>query len=268
MPFTHRIPPLPPPPPSRQCQPPYFQVGQLVCVASPSAVITSSVVNRQYITSNGDTFYTISTIYSFQCNAASVSPGNLAAVNGYAITTKFPAGVVVQVPCSPKPGLIDCGCTASISTCGSDSVTYNSYCQSLCNYGQPSLSVACTATSGTITYSGLPVTYCAQSSYCYGRPGMAPSSGGPTGCTCPYAQWSISASEATQIIGSNSTCSMCRYANSTCNNMCMQCKTARTCIFNTCWGNCMSCSRLPCGGPQAVIGGVTYPCLSGNQACI
>ena len=247
-------------------------MGALVCVASPSAITQqTNVINRQYVSRNGDTFYTISSGFSFLCDAASIAPGNIAAVNGYPLGTMFLAGVVIQVPCAPKAGINDCGCGDSIAVCGSDSVQYNSYCYSLCNYGQPSVTQPCSTTGGKLpsNQSGvLPVSYCVQGRYCYGRAGLAPSAGGPSGCTCPYAQWSVTNNETMLILGTTGQCAQCLYANSTCNNMCMQCKQARTCIFSTCWGNCMSCSRIPCGGPKATLNGVTYNCVSTNMQCI
>lgn len=241
-----------------------------MCVASPAAIAASSnVISQQYVTRNGDDFYTISSSFSYLCTASSINPGNIAAANGYPLDTRFLAGVVLAVPCAPKAGMVDCGCLPSLTVCGTDSVQYGSYCNSLCNYGNPSVQKSCSATAGTVsTETFMSLTYCTQSTYCYGRPGMRPLAGGPTGCTCPYAIWSVSDYDTSAILGMTGQCAHCLYANTTCTNMCMQCKKARTCDFNVCWGNCMSCARVPCGGPQVKMGNTTLPCLSNNQKCI
>ena len=245
-------------------------MGQLVCIDSPQAasLAQSDVLNMYYTTQVGDTFYSVSSYYSFQCSASTTSPGNLATVNGYNVSTVFLAGVQLQIPCVARTGIVDCGCTASISSCGTDSISYNSYCTAACNYATPQATASlCPSNpaSGTTT--------CEESGPCNGRAGLKPNMASPPPCTCPYAQWPPPLTDATQMFG-NIPCAQCLFSNQTCTNMCQAevslCKQLRSCIgnFTSCWSNCMSCSVKPCGGPQLLSGGVPLACLSTPLYCV
>ncbi|CAI5489205.1 unnamed protein product [Closterium sp. Naga37s-1] len=174
----HRQPPylfLPCHFPSPQCQAPYLVVGQQVCIDSPLLTTMQRNPNANYsiytVRAN-DTLSTISTQYLTRCTPLSVSPAAIAAQNFIADpSAPLPVGTNLIIPCIGGVGMIDGGCATSLTVCGSDFVSYPSYCHAAVNYG---LSI----------YQNGPCDKCGAA--CPGRMGLAPASGfGCTQAICP-----------------------------------------------------------------------------------
>ncbi|CAI5995010.1 unnamed protein product [Closterium sp. NIES-64] len=151
---------------SPQCQAPYLVVGQQVCIDSPLLTTMQRNPNANYsiytVRAN-DTLSTISTQYLTRCTTLSVSPAAIAAQNFIADpSAPLPVGTNLIIPCIGGVGMIDGGCATSLTVCGSDFVSYPSYCHAAVNYG---LSI----------FQNGPCDKCGAA--CPGRMGLAPASG-------------------------------------------------------------------------------------------
>eukprot|EP00897_Mesotaenium_endlicherianum_P004616 jgi/Mesen1/4182/ME000219S03313 len=121
--------------PGVQCNFPYLQVGQQVCVAGPqlSTAFTNAV---PYVVKAGDTLASISLAFTSRCGTYA-SPANICSQN-LLLSCLLPlaVGQTLQVPCQWPVGR-SCGCTPSTPYCGSDGDWYSSYCDVVCNYATP-----------------------------------------------------------------------------------------------------------------------------------
>eukprot|EP00475_Leptophrys_vorax_P037168 TRINITY_DN63772_c0_g1_i1.p1 TRINITY_DN63772_c0_g1~~TRINITY_DN63772_c0_g1_i1.p1 ORF type:complete len:273 (+),score=-15.37 TRINITY_DN63772_c0_g1_i1:221-1039(+) len=228
--------------PGIQCQAPYLTIGQLVCINSP--LLTGMRINpnmsySMHPVQAGETLDMIANIYSPRCTPASIAPANVAAINNITGTdpdTPLVEGSQIIIPCLGKAGILDCGCSTSLSMCGADYVTYPSYCDAVCNYATPQR-------------SGSPCAGC--NAACVGRTGLAPLSG--YGCTwsqCPYPTWPPPTDDCANMVGTaEGKC--CTYVSSTCDSVCtamMGTSTSAATNYNNCYNTCLCCSRLPCAG--------------------
>ncbi|CAI7909779.1 unnamed protein product [Closterium sp. NIES-53] len=182
----HSCSPVPYTPPPLQCQAPYLQVGQKVCINSPllaSLLTASSTSFSLYTVQPNDSLALISSRFITRCTTSSVSPAAIAAANNILETSPLVANTQLIIPCDARVGILDCGCAQSLPVCGADYVTYPSYCDALCNYALPVIQDGvCTGCNAA----------------CTGRTGLAPAAGyGCTWSTCPYPNWKCCAVEQT-----------------------------------------------------------------------
>ncbi|CAI5953886.1 unnamed protein product [Closterium sp. NIES-65] len=165
--------------PGIQCQAPYLVVGQQVCIDSPILTTMQRNPNANYsiytVRAN-DTLSTISSLYLPRCTKLSVTPAAIAAQNYLTnLSAPLPIGMNLIIPCMGGIGMIDGGCATSLTVCGSDFVSYPSYCHAAVNYALP-----------VFQYS--PCDKCGAA--CPGRMGLTPLTGfGCTQAVCPYPAW-------------------------------------------------------------------------------
>ncbi|CAI5484275.1 unnamed protein product [Closterium sp. Yama58-4] len=179
--------------PGIQCQAPYLVVGQQVCIDSPPLTTMQRNPNANYsiyTVRPNDTLSTISTQYLPRCTLLSISPAAIAAQNFIPnASAPLPIGTNLIIPCIAGIGMIDGSCATSLTVCGSDFVSYPSYCHATVNYALP------------IINSG-PCDKCAAA--CPGRMGLPPLPGfGCTQAICPYPTW-FGGSDCT-LAGPNTT---------------------------------------------------------------
>ncbi|GJP54059.1 hypothetical protein CLOM_g13175 [Closterium sp. NIES-68] len=231
--------------PGIQCQAPYLAIGQQVCIDSPILTTMQRAPNVSYTihtVRTDETIADISSIYVPRCTSTSISPVAIAAANFIAnASAPLVAGTNLIIPCIGKIGAIDCGCATSLSVCGSDLVTYPSYCDALCNFAVPV--VADQPCAGGCV------------SACFNRMGLAPLAG--YGCTyaiCPYPTWPFPATSDCSIMMGNVTGPCCKYRDNACQQECTDTAatlggttTQRTNNYNSCYSQCMCCSGVSCG---------------------
>ncbi|CAI7795231.1 unnamed protein product [Closterium sp. NIES-54] len=228
--------------PGIRCQSPYLQVGQKVCINSPilpSLIASTNSSFSLYTVKLGDTLALISSRFINRCMPTSVSPAAIAAYNNILETAVLLLNSTLIIPCNVRVGAIDCGCATSLPVCGSDYVTYPSYCDAVCNYATPVLVTdICTGCNAA----------------CMGRAGSAPANG--SGCTqaiCPYPTWPPPNTDCTQLLG-DGVGKCCLYVKTTCENVCQDFKLAmggtsavQTTNYKNCYNACTCCKRIPCG---------------------
>ncbi|GJP43098.1 hypothetical protein CLOM_g2595 [Closterium sp. NIES-68] len=227
--------------PGIRCQAPYLLVGQKVCINSPllATLLTASNTSYSlYTVQPGDSLALISSKFVTRCTASSVAPASIAAANNILETAPLTAGASLIIPCDTRVGILDCGCAASLPVCGADYVTYPSYCDALCNYALPVIqSDVCSGCNAA----------------CTGRTGLAPAAG--YNCTlavCPYPLWQPLDSDCTVLQG-DAAGRCCAVEQTVCDNVCTATKntlggtsTQMQTNYNSCYSQCMCCSRVPC----------------------
>ncbi|GJP43099.1 hypothetical protein CLOM_g2596 [Closterium sp. NIES-68] len=228
--------------PGIRCQAPYLQVGQKVCTNSPSLAALVAATNTSfslYTVKSGDTLAYISSRFVNRCTPNSVSPAAIAAYNNILETAVLLVNATLIIPCNVRIGAIDCGCATSLPVCGSDYVTYPSYCDAVCNYATPIFqNDVCTGCNAA----------------CMGRAGAAPAAGfGCTQAICPYPTWPPPDSDCSLWLG-DSEGKCCGYVKTTCENVCTDFKVAmggtstqQATNYKTCYNACTCCKRIPCG---------------------
>ncbi|CAI5534775.1 unnamed protein product [Closterium sp. Naga37s-1] len=227
--------------PGIRCQSPYLQVGQKVCINSPilpSLIASTNSSFSLYTVKLGDTLALISSRFINRCMPTSVSPAAIAAYNNILETAVLLVNSTLIIPCNVRIGAIDCGCAASLPVCGSDYVTYPSFCDALCNYATPLLAYdVCTGCNAA----------------CMGRAGSAPAVGyGCTQAVCPYPTWPPPDDDCTIQVG-DGVGRCCSYVKTTCENVCQDFKLAmggtsavQTTNYKNCYNACTCCKRIPC----------------------
>ncbi|CAI5947517.1 unnamed protein product [Closterium sp. NIES-65] len=138
--------PCSPTPPLFHCcsaRRPIWWWGQQVCIDSPVLTTMQRAPNTSYsiyTVRPNDTLSTISSLFLPRCTPTSVSPESIAAQNYISdLSAPLAPGTKLIIPCIGRIGMVDCGCAASIPVCGSDFVSYPSYCDALCNFALPAL---------------------------------------------------------------------------------------------------------------------------------
>ncbi|GJP54065.1 hypothetical protein CLOM_g13180 [Closterium sp. NIES-68] len=242
--------------PGIQCQAPYFTVGQQVCINSPILATMQGAPNVSYyihtVRDNETALTLVSAVYYPRCTPLSISPESIAAQNFIAnLSTPLAVGTKLTIPCIGRIGIIDSVCATSLPICGSDFVTYPSYCDAGANYALPPFQQdACTG-------CGLA---------CTNRMGLGPRTGyGCTQAICPYPAWFSSVTDCTYPGLSVDASPCCANRKHLCDRECnlsatslvgTPAQTAAT--YDKCYNNCYCCAAVPCGGPS---------CSTSNSAC-
>ncbi|CAI5995015.1 unnamed protein product [Closterium sp. NIES-64] len=232
--------------PGIQCQAPYLVVGQQVCIDSPVLTTMQRAPNTSYsiyTVRPNDTLSTISSLFLPRCTPTSVSPESIAAQNYISdLSAPLAPGTKLIIPCIGRIGMVDCGCAASIPVCGSDFVSYPSYCDALCNFALPALPDSfCTGACGPA---------------CQGRMGLAPvPNSGCTNAICPYPSWAPAESIDCAKVVDTSSGPCCSYRENTCKQQCTLTAAGlggtvaqRNSSYNDCYSQCMCCQATGCGG--------------------
>eukprot|EP00271_Cylindrocystis_brebissonii_P019583 TRINITY_DN5_c0_g2_i3.p1 TRINITY_DN5_c0_g2~~TRINITY_DN5_c0_g2_i3.p1 ORF type:complete len:927 (-),score=71.65 TRINITY_DN5_c0_g2_i3:1430-4210(-) len=124
--------------PNLNCQYPNLQIGQQICVSSPSVTNTPSV---PYLVQYGDTLEIISANFINRCVNATVL--NILIQNNLKSAT-LKAGQALLIPCMDKVGVDGCsGCPGGEWWCGQDNSAYNSKCSASCHGALPATSGYC-----------------------------------------------------------------------------------------------------------------------------
>ncbi|GJP82544.1 hypothetical protein CLOP_g12787 [Closterium sp. NIES-67] len=232
--------------PGLRCQAPYLQVGQLVCIASPTAVLVDSLTANSslipYKVQPNDNLTTIAMAFFDRCGVTA-GEANLCHANNFfpCDSSAIEPDQLILVPCSRRIGLNDCGCSNNQNyVCGSDFATYPSMCDAVCNFATP-------VTPG-------PCNPC--QSACFVRSGLMADTRFQSRCKvdldslyCPFPSWPPS-----QWWTMADT--PCEYMETACNYVCTD--TANTLVRSKasgkwatfksqCMSQCMCTPRVPCG---------------------
>ncbi|CAI5468228.1 unnamed protein product [Closterium sp. Yama58-4] len=239
--------------PGLRCQAPYLQVGQLVCIASPTAVMVDSLTANTslipYKVQANDTLTSIAMAFFDRCGVTA-GEANLCHTNNFfpCESSALAADQMILVPCSRRIGMNDCGCGNQQNfVCGSDFATYPSMCDAVCNFATPATGGACNGCQ----------------SACFLRSGLMADTRFQSRCRvdldtlyCPFpswppAQWWVMADTP------------CEYMETSCNYVCTD--TANTLVKSKvsgkwatfksqCMSQCMCTPRVPCGWRRCATG--------------